>query len=165
VQKSKQLVLQASSSATNHDKLVTISDEAFALLVLYVNYIEKWLKAFQREEQQRLETLASSPQPGSGGRWKSSEEREKGKYNVQRTGHCKCGGWRREGMARCNKFYHLVNADCACEQAVDMERELLTHCLALKKGGANGEGCQDSSDKEQTEDALEPVQACWDLEL
>ena len=61
VQKSKQLVSQASSSATKHGKLVTISDEAFALL-LYDNYIEKWVKTFQQEEQQRLEALAL-PQP------------------------------------------------------------------------------------------------------
>jgi hypothetical protein len=163
VQKSKQLVSQASSSAKKHGKLVTISDEAFALL-LYDNYVEKWLKAFQREEQQRLETLAS-PQPGSGGRRKSSKEREKGKYTAQRTGHCKYGGWSREGMARYNEFYHLVKADRACKQAVDMERELLTHCIALKRRGANGEGSQDSSGGEQAEDVLEPVEACWDLEL
>ena len=98
MQKSKQLVSQASSSATKHGKLVTISDEAFAHL-LYDNYIEKWLKAFQREEQQWLETLAS-PQPGSGGRRKSGKERGKGNYAAQRTGHCKYGGWSREGMAR-----------------------------------------------------------------
>ena len=86
VQKSTQRVSQASSSATKDGKLVAISDEAFALL-LYNNYVEKWLKAFQREEQQRLETL-TSPQPGSGGRRKSSKEREKGNYTAQRTGHC-----------------------------------------------------------------------------
>jgi hypothetical protein len=30
-------------------------------------------------------------------------------------------------MARYNKFYHLVKADRVCEQAVDMEHEVLTH--------------------------------------
>ena len=164
VQKSKQLVSQATSSATKHGKLVTISDEAFALL-LYDNYIEKWLKAFQREEQLRHETPPAEPQPrsGAGSREKSKREREKGKYTAQKTGHCKYGGWSREGMARYNEFYHLVKADRTCEQAMDMERELLNHCIALKRRGTNGEGSRDTSDGEQAE-ALEPVEACWDLE-
>ena len=66
-------------------------------------------------------------------------------------------------MATYNEFYHLVKADRACEQAMDMERELLAHCIALKRRGTN-EGTQDSSNEEQEEDALEPVEACWDLE-
>ncbi|KAI2508832.1 hypothetical protein MHU86_5566 [Fragilaria crotonensis] len=94
---------------------------------------------------------------------KVQEEREKGKYTAQKTGHCKYGGWSREGMARYNEFYHLVKADRTCEQAMDMERELLNHCIALKRRGTNGEGSRDTSDGEQAE-ALEPVEACWDLE-
>lgn len=166
VQKSKQLVSQASSSATKHGKLVTISDEAFALL-LYDNYIEKWVKTFQREEQQRLETL-ESPQPASdsSGRRKTSKEREKGKYTAQKTGHCKFGGWSREGMEAYNKFYHLVKADRVCDQAMDMERELLNHCMALKQRGTIGEGSPELfPDGEEAEDASveEPLVACWDL--
>ena len=63
---------EASSLATKHGKLVTISDEAFALL-LYDNYNEKWARAFQREqeEQQRLETLASPPTASA--MWKEEE--------------------------------------------------------------------------------------------
>ena len=71
---------------------MSISDEAFALL-LYDNHIEKLIKSFQQEEQQRLETLAL-PQPASDSdrRRKPSKEREKGKYNAQKTGHhCKYG--------------------------------------------------------------------------
>ena len=68
-------------------------------------------------------------------------------------------------MARYNKFYHLVKADRVCEQAVDMEHEVLTHCIALKWRGANGKGSQDSCGGEQAEDVLEPVEACWDFEL
>ena len=41
-----------------------------------------------------------------------------------------------------------------------MERELLTHCIALKRRAANGEGSQDASGGEQAEDVLEPVEAC-----
>ena len=75
------------------------------------------------------------------------------------------GGWSRKGMARHIKLYHLVKADHACEEAMDMEREVLKHCIALKRNGTNGgEGFQDSSKGEQTEDASESVEARWDLE-
>ncbi|KAI2510503.1 hypothetical protein MHU86_3923 [Fragilaria crotonensis] len=161
--KSKQLVSQATSSATKHGKLVTISDEAFALL-LYDNYIEKWLKAFQREEQLRHETPPAEPQPGAApAAGKVQEGKGERQVYCAKTGHCKYGGWSREGMARYNEFYHLVKADRTCEQAMDMERELLNHCIALKRRGTNGEGSRDTSDGEQAE-ALEPVEACWDLE-
>ena len=85
------------------------------------------------EEQQQLETLASPQTVSASGGRKPSEEREKGKYTARKTGHCKYGGWSREGITAYNKFYHLVRADCACDQAMDMERELLTHCMALKR--------------------------------
>jgi hypothetical protein len=166
VQKLKQLVSQVSSSATKHGKLVTICNETFALL-LYNNYIEKWVKAFQREEQQWLETLAL-PQPASdSGRRKPSKVREKGKYTAQKTGHCNYGGWSRKGMTAYNKFYHLVRADYTSDQAMDMERELLTHCMALKQRGTNVEGSPDLSPngEQDAEDAsvVEPLVACWDL--
>lgn len=49
-------------------------------------------------------------------------------------------------MARYDNFYHLVKADCACEQATDMEfSELLKHCTAVKRNGTNGEGSQHSA--------------------
>ena len=145
---------------------MTISDEAFALL-LYDNYIDKWVKTFQREEQQRLETLALPlPASVSTGTRKPSKEREKGKYTAQKTGHCKYGGWSREGMEAYNKFYHLVKADRVSDQALDMERELLAHCMALKRRGTNVEGSPELSHPSgEPEDASveEPLVACWDL--
>ena len=164
-QKWKQLVSEASSWATKHGKLVTVSDEAFALL-LYDNYAEKWVKAFEQQERHRLETMAA-PQPGgtaSGGR-KAGREREKGKYTAQKTGHCKYGGWNREGMVAYNSFYHIVKDDRASEHAMDMEREVLAHCMALRRRGTNGEegACLDSSPaREEVGDAIE---ACWDLDV
>ena len=70
-------------------------------------------------------------------------------------------------MEAYNKFYHLVKADCACDKAMDMERELLTHCMALKRRGTNVEGSPElSPGGEQVKDASveEPLVACcWDL--
>ena len=61
----------------------------------------------------------------------------------------------------------LVKADCACDQAMDMEpRELLTHCIALKRRRTKVEGSLElSPGGEQAEDASveEPSVACWDL--
>ncbi len=72
----------------------------------------------------------------------------------------------KEWQGTTNSISHFVNkADCWCEQALDMERELLTHRIAFKRTGVNGECCQDSSGGGQEEDALKPVELCWDLEL
>ena len=84
----------------------------------------------------------------------------------KQAGHCKDGGWNRKGMEAYNKFYRLVKADRACDQAMDMERELLTHCMALKRRGTNVDGSTELSPSgEQAEDASveEPLVACWDL--
>ena len=71
-------------------------------------------------------------------------------------------------MEAYNKFHHLVKADCACNQAIDMEHELLTHCsMALKqRERTNVEDSPElSPGGEQGEDAsvVEPFVACWDL--
>ena len=71
-------------------------------------------------------------------------------------------------MEAYNKFYHLVKADRACDQAMDMEHELLTHCsiMALKRRGTNVKGSPElSPGREQADDASveEPLVACWDL--
>jgi hypothetical protein len=166
-QKWKQLVLEASSSATKHGKLVTISDEAFALLLYDSNYVEKWVKAFeQQEERHRLETMAA-PQPEStaGDRRKAGKEREKGKYTAQKTGHCKYGGWNREGMATYNSFYHMVEDDRASEHAMDMEREVLAHCMAFKRRGTNGEEGASPDSSPAREEVGSAIEACWDLEM
>ena len=125
--------------------MTSISDEAFALL-LYDNYVEKWLKAFQQQEQYRLET-------------------KKWKYTAQKTGHCKYGGWNREGMATYKSFYHMVKDDCASEHAMDMEREVLTHCMAFKRRGTNGEEGASLDSSPGREEAGSALEACWDLEM
>jgi hypothetical protein len=70
-------------------------------------------------------------------------------------------------MEAYNNFYHLVKAECACDQAMDMERELLNHCmLALKGRGTIGKGSPElSPGGEQADDASaeEPLVAGWDL--
>lgn len=159
VQKTRQLVSQASSSASKHGKVVTVSDEAFALL-LFDNYIDKWVSAFEREEGQNTDASMASPTTASGR--KARKDREKGKYTAQKTGHCKYGGWSREGMARYNQFYHLVKADRASENAAVMEQSVLDCCIAVKafeRNDNSGEGAP--SGLQEAEE--EPMEACWDL--
>ena len=74
------------------DKLVTISDEAFALL-MYENYEDKWTKQ-------------GSAQAGQSEQ--SGKKVIRGKYTVQNSGTCKYGGSSHAGMKRFNKLYNLV---------------------------------------------------------
>ena len=41
-------------------------------------------------------------------------------------------------MATYNSFYHMVKDDRASEHAMDMEREVLNHCMAFNRRGTNG---------------------------
>ena len=77
------------------DKLVTISDKAFALL-MYENYNDKWTK-------QGNEQAGQSVQSGKKVIW--------GKF----TGTCKYGGWSHAVMKRA--LNDLVVEDRACLQA------------------------------------------------
>ena len=70
---------------------------------------------------------------------KSLSQRRMGKYTGANSGHCKMGGWIREGMARFNEFYALVQEDRASPNAAEMEKLLLAYCKAqLKTTPATG---------------------------
>ncbi len=80
------------------DKLVTISDKAFALQ-MYENYKDKLTK--QGNEQ------AGQSVP-------SGKKVIRGKFTVQNSGTCKYGGWSHAGMRRFTELYDLVVEDRAC---------------------------------------------------
>jgi hypothetical protein len=148
----KQKQYESISKATEEGgrgKLVTKSDEAFALL-LFDNYIEKWKKS--------IATNASDE-------GQQKQGRQRGKY-TGKSGHCKYGGWSRDGTARFNELYNLVVEDRACPQAEAMETELLAFCR--KETGVGG--VQEGGGKEGGAVAMvveqEPVavEAAWDLD-
>jgi len=112
VQKKYQLISQATMTGSS-DKLVTISDETFALL-MYENYEDKWTK--QGNEQ------AGQSVP-------SGKKVIRGKFTVQNSGTCKYGGWSHAGMRRFNELYDLVVEDRACPQAAAVEKEFLDYCV------------------------------------
>ena len=125
--KKYQLISQATMTGSS-DKLVTISDEAFALL-MYENYFDKWT------------TQANATAAGSVQRERKAI---RGKYTVQNSGTCKYGGWSIDGMNRFNDLYALVKEDRKSPQAPAMEKEFLDYCVRegnnTKAGGRrNGE--------------------------
>ena len=95
------------------DKLVTISDKAFALL-MYENYKDKWTKQGNEQEGQSVP---------------SGKKVIRGKFTVQNSGTCKYGGWSHAGMKRFNELYDLVVEDRACPQAAAVEKEFLDYCI------------------------------------
>ena len=159
----KQCYHQLVSKATEtggQAKVVTTSDEAFALL-LFDNYIEKWLAG-----KQPAETNEPTDPPDDGRRKGFTR---KGKYTGKKSGHCKYGGWSREGTARFNYFYNLVQVDRASPVAETMEKEILQYCKAQKFANEGG-GDALQPDEGGTNaglgvlDAMMPVEAYWDLE-
>jgi hypothetical protein len=147
-QKQYELVSKATEEG-GRGKLVTKSDEAFALL-LFDNYIKKWKK---------LTTMHVSDE----GQEKLG--RQRGKY-TKKSGHCKCGGWSRDGTARFNELYNLVAEDRSCPQAEAMETEL--HAFCRKEMGVGGP--QEGGGKEGGAAAMVVEQeavadeAAWDLD-
>jgi hypothetical protein len=144
-QKQLALVSEATDKET-HVKLVTKSDEAFALL-LFDNYIEKW----------------KTPKGASEG--ENKQTRQRGKYTGKKSGHCKYGGWSREGTARFNELYNLVQEDRSCQQAKPMEKELLAFCRKeMDSGAAQDEGAGGGAAAMVMEQDAVPLEAAWDLD-
>ena len=104
------------------DKLVTISNETFALL-MYENYEDKWTKQGNEEAGQSVQ---------------SGRKVIRGRFTIQNSGTCKYGGWSHAGMRRFNELYDLVVEDRACLQAAAVEKEFLDYCV--KERGQQKEG-------------------------
>jgi hypothetical protein len=107
VQKQYQLISQATMMGDS-DKLVRISDKAFALL-MYENLENKWTKQGNEQARQSVQ----------------SKKIIRGKFTVQNTETCKYGGWSHAGMKRFHELYDLVVEDRACPQAAAVEKEFL----------------------------------------
>jgi hypothetical protein len=158
-QKQHQRISEATDKGSQA-KTVTISDEAFALLI-FENYIDKWISTSADDMQDA--GLVEADMPG-----RRKQPRHRGKFTSKKSGHCKYGGWSREGMARFNELYKLVREDRACPQAAAMEGELLAFCKA-KHGGVIGsaDGGQDEGAVDAGSapvEALAFVEAAWDLD-
>ena len=147
VQKKYQLISQATMTGSS-DKLVTISDEAFALL-MYENYKDKWTKQGNEQAGQSVQ---------------SGKKVIRGKFTVQNSGTCKYGGWSHAVMKRA--LNDLVVEDRACPQAAAVEKEFLNYCI--KEGNRKKVGGRQSDEPTAVEGSasmLQPryIRAAWDL--
>ena len=160
-QKYKQLVSTACEKG-GQSKLVTKSDEAFALL-LFENYIDKWTT--KAVTMPAPETDCAEQAGGS-----NKKSKQRGKFTGKKSGHCKYGGWCHEGTTRFNELYRMVGEDRASAQAADMEKELLQHCIVEHYGNARNEDDATNNDDGGEANAAStllnnlqpPVEAYWD---
>ena len=156
-------------------KLVTKSDEAFGLLLID-NYMEKWVTVLAEEEKARANEVANNHdvdntarQVGTNGNRQKKKAAAKipGRYTAKKNGHCKYGGWSRDGTARFNELYNLVQDDRASAQSEQMERELMAFCRA--QAGIDDNNAQHEQEGHGNNNAAEgtealPVEAAWDLD-
>ena len=113
--------------------LVTVSDEAFALL-LYENYVTKWMTKYVEERTQTFQAENKSMN---------------GKFTKSSTGNCEYGGWDEEGVRRFNQLCVLVQNDRRSRKAQEMEEYVLTELR--KKKFVNGEVDDEVADNIQND--------------
>ncbi|KAI2498085.1 hypothetical protein MHU86_16395 [Fragilaria crotonensis] len=100
----------------SQELVVTVSDEAFALL-LYENYIEKWITRYHAER-----------------RGEKADTKITGKYTSSVMDHCLYGGWSAEGVARFNDLSMFVDRDRKSANAKKAEEEVLLSLRRQKFG-------------------------------
>ena len=160
----------------DNSKIVSISDEAFGLLLID-NYLDKW-KIKAANVTAGNESVDSSTEPvndnntteaeADGGQKKKKISRLPGKFTEKQSGKCKYSGWSHEGMKRFNELHQMVKEDRACPQSEGMERELLAFCrtqAGMKNAGdeqQDGTGGGAGNNRLPTAEAMMPVEAAWD---
>jgi hypothetical protein len=105
--------------ATVSNSIITISDEAFALL-LFENYEAKWHAQHQHLVDKRKLT-AKMP-------------RMHGKYTCKKVGQAEFGGWSKEGVVQFNAYCLQIEAERSSEAGKLAEQELLTILQATSQG-------------------------------
>jgi hypothetical protein len=169
--KVKKTTLVSEARGDGNCKIVTKSDEAFALLLID-NYLEKWetiLEAGKESadtEPVNNNNTAHADGEANGRQKKRRTKRLPGKYTEKKSGHCKYGGWSRAGMARFNQLYKLVHDDRASPQSEKMERELLAFCrtqagMSDKQHDEQQEGGIRGDNAPERMEAM-PIEAAWD---
>jgi hypothetical protein len=140
----KKTTLVSGARGDGNCKIVTKSDEAFALLLIN-NYLAKWATILEAGGEKSADTepavnnnnTADADGEANGRQKKRRTKGLPGKYTEKKSGHCKYGGWSRAGMARFNQLYNLVHSNRASPQLEIMERKLLAFCRA--QAGINDE--------------------------
>ena len=172
----KKTALVSEARDGDNSKIVSISDEAFGLLLIE-NYLEKW--KIMAANVTAGNELVDSTEPvdndntteaeADGGQKKKKIRRIPGKFTEKQSGKCKYSGWSHEGMKRFNELHQMVKEDRACPQSEAMERELLAFCrtqAGMKNAGDDQHEQQDGTgagnNRLETAEAIMPVEAAWD---
>ncbi|KAI2510464.1 hypothetical protein MHU86_3884 [Fragilaria crotonensis] len=151
-------------------KIVSVSDEAFALLLID-NYLEKWKTRAGEEVAARIDSVAG----GAAAITTEGEEitrrkqtKTAGKYTGKAQGQCKWGGWSPEGIKQFNFLRKLVKADREADKNCDdepkrMEKLLMDFCrtkagIKDPQDNANLDGAHNNAAAR----AMENVEAEWD---
>lgn len=166
--KTTQLVSVARES--NGSKIVSVSDEAFGLLLID-NYLEKW-KVLAEEDSagtgptEHNNLTTDNAETGGGQGKQKKARRMAGKYTQKKAGQCKYSGWSGAGISQFNSLRKMVEEDRACPEAEQMERELMRFCrTSAGKKNAGDHQQDDELDGTYTLDTAEamvPVEADWD---
>ncbi len=125
--------------------LVTVSDEAFALL-LYENYVTKWMTKYIEERTQTFQ---------------KENKRMNGKFTQSSTGNCEYGGWDEDGVRQFNQLCMLVQNDRRSRKAQEMEEYVLMELR--KKQFVNGEVEDEAADDVQNDRHGNTVNAFCEL--
>ena len=124
LRKVKKTTLVSEARDDGNCKIVTKSDEAFALLLIN-NYLAKWATILEAGGEKSADTepavnnnnTADADGEANGRQKKRRTKRLPGKYTEKKSGHCKYGGWSRAGMARFNQLYNLFHSHRASPQS------------------------------------------------
>jgi hypothetical protein len=169
--KTKQLISDARDPSGS--KIVSVSDEAFALLLLD-NYLEKWKIRADEADAARIEPVgdgAAGMTTAEGENARRKLIKTAGKYTAKAQGQCKWGGWSSEGIQQFNNLRKLVKADREADKNCEeeprrMEKLLMNYCrtkagIKEPNNNENLEGARDG-DAVARAKATENVEAEWD---
>jgi hypothetical protein len=156
------------SALTNNatpGKIVTISDEAFALL-LYDNYIEKWIDMVAEKRNEQMDMPAQAGGDNRNKKKAAARRRGKSTRAAMKTGQCKFGGWSKARTNRFNAFYDLTKEDRGSPQVAEIEQKLLEFCNSKRPStdgdGAVAEGQEREAAARILSNFAPPVEARWD---
>jgi hypothetical protein len=166
--KTKQLVSEARDPSGS--KIVSVSDEAFALLLID-NYLEKWKTRAGEEVAARIDSVAGGAAAATTEGEETTRRKQTktaGKYTGKAQGQCKWGGWSPEGIKQFNFLRKLVKADREADKNCDdepkrMEKLLMDFCrtkagIKDPQDNANIDGATNNAAAR----AMENVEAEWD---
>ena len=130
--KKYQVMISDAVHANTSEKIITVSDEAFAL-VMYENYIEKWITRYHNPSQQGARATKIL-----------------GKYTGNSIRCSEYGGWSTQGMERFNELCSLVEADRSSRNAREAEEQVMLSLRRTRFGEQPSQNGEANMNDQQT---------------